>query len=117
MHLAERREGESRSERVWCRCTLRTTGSPFAGKFFAVTAFNNTIYYITADGGCKPFVNFDGYRFGSPAGLGFTADRKDMLVTVAQGEIVGNPTSKGGAIVRVTAEGKIYDTPIVKGLT
>jgi sugar lactone lactonase YvrE len=90
---------------------------PFAGKFFAVTAFNNTIYHITADGGCKPFVNFDGHRFGSPAGLGFTADGKDMLVTVAQEEIVGNPTSKGGAIVRVTAEGKINDTPVVKGLT
>jgi hypothetical protein len=62
-------------------------------------------------------VNFDGYRFGSPAGLGFTADGKGMLVTVAQGEIVGNPTSKGEAIVRVTAEGKIDDIPVVEGLT
>jgi len=92
-------------------------GSPFAGKFFAVTAFNNTIYQVTADGECEPFVNFDGYRFGSPAGLGFTGDGKAMLVTVAQGEIVGNPTNKGGAIVRVTAEGKIDDTPVVEGLT
>jgi hypothetical protein len=92
-------------------------GSPFAGKFFAVTAFNNTIYQVTADGSCKPFVNFDGHRFGSPAGLGFAADGATMLVTVAQGEIVGSPTSKGGAIVRVSAEGKIGDTPVVEGLT
>lgn len=92
-------------------------GSPFAGKFFAVTAYNNTIYQVTADGACTPFVNFDGQRFGSPAGLGFTPDGKAMLVTVAQGEIVAAPTSKAGAIVAVSPEGKISDKPVVEGLT
>jgi hypothetical protein len=92
-------------------------GSPFAGKFFAVTAYNNTIYQVTPDGACSPFVNFDGQRFGSPAGLGFTPDGKTMLVTVARGEIVSAPTSKAGAIVRVTPDGKVEDKPVVEGLT
>src|SRR5262249_39745315 len=92
-------------------------GSPFAGKFFAVTAYNNVIYQVTPDGACTPFVNFDGQRFGSPAGLGFTGDGKVMLVTVAQGEIVSAPTSKAGAIVEVSPEGKVVDKPVVEGLT
>src|SRR5713101_815911 len=92
-------------------------GSPFANKFFAVTAYNNTIYQVTPDGACTPFVNFDGQRFSSPAGLGFTPDGKTMLVTVAQGEIVGAPTSKAGAIVRVTPDGKVEDKSVVEGLT
>jgi len=92
-------------------------GSPFAGKFFAVTAYNNTIYQVTPDGVCSPFVNFDGQRFGSPAGLGFTSDGGAMLVTVAQGEIVGAPVSKGGAIVRVTPDGRVEDKPAVEGMT
>ena len=40
-----------------------------------------------------------------------------MLVTVAQGEIVGAPISKGGAIVRVTPDGGVEDKPVVEGMT
>ncbi len=92
-------------------------GSPFAGKFYAITAYNNAIYQVTSDGKCSPFVIFDDQKFASPAGLGFTPDGKHMLVTVAQGDIVGIPTSKGGAIVRVSSDGKIDTTPVVTGLT
>ena len=31
-------------------------GGPFAGKFFAATAFNNAIYQVLPDGTCTPFV-------------------------------------------------------------
>jgi hypothetical protein len=92
-------------------------GSPFAGKFFAITAYNNTIYQVTPDGACTPFVNFDGRRFGAPAGLGFSEDGKAMLVTVAEGEIIGPPKSKAGAIITVSPDGKIADKPLAQGLT
>jgi len=92
-------------------------GSPFAGKFFAVTSFNNAIYQVLPDGTCTPFVIFDEKRFGSPQCLAFSADGKSMWVTVAQGDIMGAPTSKAGAIVEVSAEGQVADKPLVKGLT
>jgi hypothetical protein len=92
-------------------------GTPFAGKFFAVTAYNNTIYQVTADGVCTPFVTFDGHRFAAPAGLGFAPDGKAMLVTVAQGDIVGTPAAGGGAVVRVSPKGQVESQPLVQGFT
>lgn len=92
-------------------------GTPFAGKFFAVTAYNSTIYQVTPDGVCTPFVTFDGHRFAAPAGLGFALDGKTMLVTVSQGDIVGTPAAGGGAVVRVSPTGQVESQPFVRGLT
>ena len=90
-------------------------GSPFAGKFYSVTAYNNTIYRTTADGQCTPFVTFDNERFGAPLGLTFAPDGQTMLVTVTR-EGLFTP-AKGSAIVRVSPEGKVEDKPIVEGKT
>lgn len=91
-------------------------GSPFAQKFFAATAYNNTIYQVTSDGACNPFVVFDEKQFGTPIGLGFTPDGKTMLVTVARGNIAVPPSGKTGAVVRVSPEGKVDEKPLVQGL-
>lgn len=91
-------------------------GSPFAGRFFAVTAYNNTIYQVTPDRQAKPFVTFDSKRFGTPIGLKFTADGKMMLVTVARGDIGGKPVGKTGAVVRVSPDGRVDDKPLTQGL-
>jgi len=92
-------------------------GSPFAGKFYAVTAFNNAIYQVTPDGSCSPFVLFEGKNDGAPTGLSFSRDGKSMLVTLVKGEIVGASTGKNGRIVAVTADGKIAEKPLVEGLS
>jgi sugar lactone lactonase YvrE len=92
-------------------------GSPFAGRFFAVTAYNSTIYQVTADGQCTPFITFDAQRFGAPTGIGFSSDGQMMLVTVARGEIMGPSLNQAGALVRVSADGKVTDEPLVRGLT
>lgn len=86
-------------------------GTPFAGKFYSITALNNTIYQTTADGQCTPFVTFDNERFGAPLALTFTPDGKSMLVTVSR-EGLFTP-AKGSAIVRVSPEGKVDDKPVV----
>lgn len=92
-------------------------GSPFAGKFFAVTAFNNAIYQVTPDGSCTPFVIFEGKHTGAPTGLAFSLDGKSMLVTLVKGEIVGAPSGKKGGIVAVSADGTVADKPLVEGLS
>lgn len=92
-------------------------GSPFAGKFFAVTAFNNAIYQVTPDGVCTPFAIFEGKQAASPTGLAFSLDGKTMLVTIVRGDIVGAPTGKTGAIVMVGPDGKIAEKPFVEGLS
>jgi hypothetical protein len=92
-------------------------GSPFAGKFYAVTAYNNTIYQVTPDGQCIPFVTFDMERFGSPFGLVFSQDGKSMLVAATRGGLLGPPADRAGAIVRVLPDGKIVDKPLAEGLT
>jgi hypothetical protein len=92
-------------------------GSAFAGKFFAVTAFNNAIYQVTSDGACTPFVLFEGKHAGSPTGLAFSLDGKSMLVSVVKGDLVGAPTGKNGGIVEVATDGKIADKSLVEGLS
>src|SRR5207247_3566512 len=87
-------------------------GSPFAGKFFAVTGSNNTIYQVTSGGACTPFVIFDGQPLTSPFALGFTADGKSMLVT---GRKAGASTGANGVIGRVTPEGKVEDQLVAEG--
>jgi len=92
-------------------------GSPFAGKFFAATAYNNTIYQVTADGKCSPFVTFDPERLGAPFGLVFSPDGRTMLVTVARGDLLSSAADRVGAVVQVSPDGKIADKPLVQGLT
>lgn len=73
-------------------------GSPFAGKFFAVTLMNNSVYQVTADGGCTSFVRFER---GGPAGIVFSEDGQHMLISTA------------GTIERVRADGTV-DEPLVR---
>lgn len=90
-------------------------GSPFAGKFFSLTAYNNTINQTTADGKCAPFVTFDDKRFGAPLGLTFAPDGQTMFVTVTRGGLF--TPAQGSAIVRVSPGGKVHDKPVVEGKT
>lgn len=89
-------------------------GSPFAGKLYASTTLNETIYQITPDGKCVPFVTFDAKRHGGPLYLRFTPDGQSLLVTVVRGGIFA---AAGSAVLRVFPDGKIDDKPVVEALT
>ena len=98
-------------------------GSPFAGKFFALTTLNGTIYQMGADGICKPFVTFDGTPWGAPADFSFSSDGSRMIVSVGTGNISLDEdldrralAAPGGAIVAVSPEGVIDEHPLVQGL-
>lgn len=88
-------------------------GSPFAGRFFAITVLNNTIYQVTADGKCAPFVNF-GSR-GGPIDFTFTPDGASMLVSVNPGGALGKP-DKRGVVLRVSPKGEVDPKAVVTGL-
>jgi hypothetical protein len=87
-------------------------GSPFAGKFFAITTGNDTVYQVTPDGTCTPFITFDGKRFSRPLGLAFTPDAKTMLVS---GIVPTASEGKRGAIARVTPDGRIEEKLFAEG--
>jgi len=91
-------------------------GSPFAGKLFAIATGNNSVYQVTPDGQCMPFVSFDPERFGAPAGLAFSADGQILLVTVARSALLGASQEPAGMIARVRPDGIIEDEPLVRGL-
>ena len=91
-------------------------GSPFANTFFAATLYNNTVYQMTADGKCTPFVILDGKPWGSPTGIAFSADGQQMFVTAMQGSLLDAPVAGGGAILSVSANGKVAEKPVVEGL-
>lgn len=91
--------------------------SPFAGKFFAVTMMNATIYQVTADAACTPFATFDPQRFGVPLSLQFAPDDATMLVSVNKSDAAGAAIANAGAIVRVRPDGTVQDAPLVTGLT
>jgi hypothetical protein len=86
-------------------------GSPFANTFYALTAFNNTIYQVTADGRCTLFVTLDAERVGAPLGIVFPTDGRSMLVSVSRGGVAD--MGKGGAIARVSPDGKVDEKPLV----
>jgi hypothetical protein len=88
-------------------------GSPFAGRFFAITVLNNTIYQVTADGQCTPFVSF-GSR-GGPIDFTFTPDGASMLVSVNPGGALGKP-GKRGEVLRVSPKGEVDPKAAVTGL-
>lgn len=81
-------------------------GSPFAGRFFADTMMNGTIYQVTADGKCTPFVSFDRQAWGSPQGLTFSRDGAHM--------IVANNNDEGSVIARVRPDGAIEPQPLLR---
>jgi hypothetical protein len=89
-------------------------GSPFAGKLYASTTLNETIYQITPDGKCVPFVTFDAKRHGGPLYLRFAPDGQSLLVTVVRGGIFA---AAGSAVLRVFPDGKIDDKPLVEAPT
>lgn len=133
-HVIQRVDPQSQNEATVV-CTLKETGttnggvsgfgvdarfgpdgSAFADRFFAVAAFNNTIYQVSADNTCSPFVTFDGVVTGAPMALAFAADGKSMLVTLKKGGILEPPAEGSGIVVRVSPEGKVDEKPVVKGL-
>lgn len=79
--------------------------SPFAGRFYAITILNGTVYQVAPDGTCEPFVTFDPQTWGRPMGLAFSRDSQHMLVSV------GN--EQQGTIARVRPDGTV-DTPLVR---
>jgi len=89
-------------------------GSPFFGRLFASTTLNNTIYQITPDGHCEPFVRLDPERHGGPLYLRFTPDGRSLLVTVVRGGIFA---ARGSAILRLHADGSIDDQPLAEAPT
>jgi DNA-binding beta-propeller fold protein YncE len=103
--------GEGKFSGVGVEARFGPVGSPFAGKLYVLTALNNTIHQVTADGKCSPFVTFDAERGGAPVGLVFTPDGKSMVVTVNRGNVLA---PMGSAIVRVSPEGKVEDKPVVE---
>jgi len=89
-------------------------GSPFAGKLYASTTLNETIYQITPDGKCSPFVTLNPKRHGGPLYLRFTPDGQSLLVTVVRGGIFA---ARGSAVLRVLPNGTIDEKPVVEAPT
>src|SRR5208283_662238 len=90
---------------------------PFGDRFFAATLLNGMIYQMNGAAECTPFADFN--KFGAPAGIGFTADGNQMLVSTQTTNKDGDPLSGvkvgGGLVLRVSPEGKIGDEPFAKG--
>lgn len=92
--------------------------SPFADKLWITTASNHSIYQVTADGACKPFVIIDLKKWGSPRGIGFTPDGKKMLLATAEPDAANRAKTVrgGGRILLMSANGAIADKPLATGL-
>ena len=93
-------------------------GGPFGGKLWITAASNHTLYQMTPDGVCKPFLIIDLAKWGSPRGIAFTPDGKTMLLGSAA-PMPGNraKTVKGrGRILRVAPDGSIAEQALVTGL-
>jgi len=94
-------------------------GSDFAGKLFITAATNQTLYAMTPDGACSPFVSIDIQKWGYPTGLTFTPDGKTMLVGTAQpatGDPAGPPKKGAGKIIQISSAGVVAENPFVTGL-
>jgi hypothetical protein len=90
-------------------------GSGFANTFYSTTILNDMIYQTRADGSCKPFA--DTSQFGAPVAITFTADGSAMLAaTVPTDASLSAGSAPKGAIIRITADGKIDPKPIVTRL-
>lgn len=93
-------------------------GSPFAGRLWITAASNHTLYTITPDDECKAFKTLDLDREGSPRGIGFTPNGREMLVGVAAVPPANrNKTLPGGGrVLRMAADGSFAAQPLVGGL-
>ena len=86
-------------------------GSPFAGKFFAVTMMNSSVYQVTADGGCTSSVRFEAR--GGPTGIA-TRPTRMSYAPEGFGAYGGQlcVADLGGANIQITqateADGRVY---------
>jgi hypothetical protein len=92
--------------------------SPFEDRFFAATLLNGVVYQMNGAGECTTFADLS--KNGGPAGIGFTSDGKQMLVSTQASTKNGLSFSSlklgGGMILRVSPDGKVDDQPFAKGL-
>jgi hypothetical protein len=104
---------------VGAQASFGPPGSPFGDRFFAAALLNGMIYQMNGAGECTPFADFS--KYGAPAGIGFTSDGKQMLVSTqamnSSGAALADSSLKlgGGLILRVSPDGKIDDPPFAKG--
>ena len=107
-------------------------GSPFANRLFVVVAVVQTVYQVTSDGECRPFLVLDDDRWTDPIGLGFSPDGTRMWLAVSRGaatvrealDDASTETSgrradldgESGAIIAVDAAGNLDAAPIVDGI-
>ena len=115
--LKETGAGEPRASGFGVDARFGPAGSPFADRFFALAAYNNTIYQVNAANECRVFVTFDGALAGSPMGLTFAADGQTMLVTLKLGGLLAASVPGRGVIARVFADGRVDPTPVASGFT
>lgn len=105
-------------------------GSRFAKRFFVVLAGNHTIYEVTPDGSCSPFVTFSNPVL-TPNYIVFTPDHASMLVAVSPGDLLSNRDKlvlrtgsswgsvglgvRPGMLKAVSPDGKVADEPYLTG--
>ena len=89
-------------------------GSPFAGRLFATTIRNHTIYQVTPDGACRVFTSFP----TQVRGFAFTPDGSRMIASL-RNEAMGAPRVPGaapkGLFVSVSPDGKVDAKPLYEG--
>ena len=115
--LQEAGAGKPRASGFGVDARFGPAGSPFADRFFALAAYNDTIYQINAAHECSVFVTFDGPITGAPLGLTFAADGQTMLVTLKPGGFLAESPPGSGLIARVHADGRVDPTPVARGFT
>jgi hypothetical protein len=109
--------GEARASGFGVDARFGPAGSPFADRFFALAAYNNTIYQVNAARECSVFVTFDGALAGAPMGLTFAADGQTMLVTLKPGGFLAPSAPGSGLVIRVYPDGRVDPTPVASGFT
>src|SRR5262249_53513002 len=83
-------------------------GTPFANRLFVVTTRNNTVYQLTPDGVCSPFVTVD----SGPHGVAFSLDGSKMYVSMRRGTHGSTGLSSAGTIIAVRADGAVDPIPV-----
>ena len=115
--LREVASGATRESGFGVDARFGPAGSPFADRFFALAAYNNTIYQMNAAHECSVFVTFDGALAGAPMGLAFAPDGQSMLVTLKPGGLMAKSAPGSGMVVRVGPDGRVDPTPVARGFT
>jgi len=93
-------------------------GSPFGGRLWVTAASNHTIYQVTPDGKCKPWVTIDLQKWGSPRAIAFTPDGRTMLLGVAapMPENRNKTRPDGGRILKLAPDGTVAGELLAGGL-